>query len=54
MDGVEGHIFHECEWVAWTVICDADPKHLGCGATCGYDDTPEEAISKWNTRKEAK
>jgi len=37
---------------AYTVVCDASPKLGGCGATCGFQDTAEEAIKAWNRRCE--
>lgn len=32
----------------YTVVCDADKK--GCGATCGFRKTKEEAANSWNRR----
>ena len=32
----------------FTVVCDFLKN--GCGATCGYHDTAEMAVNKWNTR----
>ena len=32
----------------FTVVCDFTRK--GCGATCGYHDTVQQAVSRWNTR----
>ena len=32
----------------YTIICNF--KRNGCGATCGYHDTIDQAVSRWNTR----
>lgn len=32
----------------FAVCCDY--TRGGCGATCGYSETPEEAVDKWNRR----
>lgn len=40
------------EYQFYTVICDASPKLGGCGATCGFHETEEEAIEAWNKRCE--
>lgn len=34
----------------WAVVCDVHDG--GCGATCGYSNSREGAIEKWNTRAE--
>lgn len=47
-DGLQFHI----EYQFYTVICDATPKHSGCGATCGFQETEEEAVEAWNKRAE--
>ena len=39
-----------CEDLAgrYTVCCSRDTG--GCGATCGFHDSPDQAVSRWNTR----
>ncbi len=32
----------------FTVCCSIDER--GCGATCGFHGSVEEAVSRWNTR----
>lgn len=32
----------------FTIVCNFNRN--GCGATCGYHDTIDEAVSRWNTR----
>lgn len=32
----------------YTYFCDV--RKGGCGATCGYQDTPELAVAAWNRR----
>lgn len=38
------------EAYSFTVNCSADELAGGCGATCGYHETGDEAIEAWNTR----
>ena len=37
-----------CDKVHYTVVCNA--RRGGCGATCGWRATKEDAITAWNTR----
>ena len=37
----------------WSVFCDASGDKMGCGASCGYHATKEEAIEAWNKRAES-
>lgn len=32
----------------YSVVCSF--KRKGCGATCGFHDSPDQAVSRWNTR----
>lgn len=32
----------------YTIVCDFTRR--GCGATCGFHDTEEDAINRWNSR----
>lgn len=34
----------------WSVYCDASGGKCGCGASCGYHASKEEAIEAWNRR----
>ena len=34
----------------WSVFCDASGDKCGCGASCGYYHSKEEAIRAWNRR----
>jgi hypothetical protein len=40
------------DYMVYTVVCDASPKLGGCGGTCGFQETEEEAIEAWNKRCE--
>jgi len=37
-----------CGVLQFTVVCDHDRN--GCGANCGWHDSAERAVSRWNTR----
>lgn len=47
-DGLQFQI----EYLFYTVVCDGSPKSGGCGATCGFQETEEEAVEAWNKRCE--
>lgn len=47
-DAMQFHV----EYFFYTVVCDASPKHGGCGATCGFQETEDEAVEAWNRRCE--
>ena len=34
----------------YRVCCSAEGDNTGCGASCGYQRTEEEAIERWNRR----
>lgn len=42
--------FDDCEIHQYTIYCDASGDKTGCGASCGYQRTKEEAIEAWNRR----
>lgn len=44
------HRLDDIMYEQWTVFCDASGDKVGCGASCGYRMTKEEAIAAWNRR----
>ena len=42
--------FDDCKIHQYTIYCDASGDKTGCGASCGYQRTKEEAIEAWNRR----
>lgn len=49
-DNVDMNFMVDTELFGYTVLCSGLPSVGGCGATCGYRDTKEDAIKHWNTR----